>query len=354
MQESLPRPIRLHPFSIDHKLRNGPLANILNYRIRGPRRILNVDLGKRNVVLGQKLLGFPAITAPRGGVNSKFHPPSLLSCYHPASPMLPDNPQSPTTRIPHLGHTLLFFALAVLSFIASQGTVLAIAHPHPLAHAFLDQRLQLQANILTYAFTFAAAWFAFPLVWRRSFLAGIHWNAPAARPILIALGLILGFASQAVDSLLPTPKDAPIEGLFHNPSIIWILVVFGTFVAPLFEEVLFRGFLLPALAIAVDYLRLPRDLASLDAWRTSDHFSPPALVVSSVITSALFALIHAPQLGRNWPAVALLACVSLVLCAIRIRTRSVAASTLVHASYNLSVFLTLALATGGFRHLDKA
>ena len=259
-----------------------------------------------------------------------------------------------TTRLPHLGHTLLFLALAVLSFIASEGTVLAVAHPHPLTLAFPDQKLQLLANMLTYAFTFAAAWFVFPLVWHRSFLSGIRWNVSAAHPALLVVGLSLGFIAQAVSSLLPTPKDMPIEGLFHNPAIIWILVVFGTLVAPLFEEVLFRGFLLPALAIAVDYLRLPRNLQRLDAWRTSEHFSTLALVGSSLITSALFALIHAPQLGRNWAAVALLACVSLVLCAIRIRMQSVAASTLVHASYNFSVFLTLAIVTGGFRHLDRA
>jgi len=38
---------------------------------------------------------------------------------------------------------------------------------------------------------------------------------------------------------------------------------------------------------------------------------------------------------------------------VRIRTGSVAASTVVHGCYNLSVFFTLFMATGGFRHLDK-
>ncbi len=266
----------------------------------------------------------------------------------------PEAKQAPTTRIPNLGHTLLFLVLTFLALVAAEGTVLAIAHPHVVAQALINQKLQLQANILTYFLALAVAWFVFPLLWHRSFLVGLHWNAPAARPAFVVLGLVLGFLSQAVSSLLPTPKEMPIESFFHNPAIIWILVLFGTFVAPLFEEVVFRGFLLPAFAIATDYLRLSRDLDQLDRWRASEAFSTPALIVSVILTSALFALIHAPQLGLNWPAVALLACVSLVLCAVRIRTRSVAASTLVHASYNLSVFLTLAITTGGFRHLDKA
>ena len=263
-----------------------------------------------------------------------------------------------TTRIPNLGHTLLFLVFLFLALILAEGSVLAVALPHPLTRAvlnqaLLNQRLQLTANALTYAFTLAAAWVILPLLWQRSLLAGIRWNAAAARPRLIALGLGLGFASQAVSSLLPTPKEMPIDKLFHDPALIWFLAIFGTCVAPLFEEIFFRGFLLPALTIAVDYLRLPKDFDALDRWRHSGYFSTLALCLSSILTSVLFALIHAPQLGRNWAPVALLACVSLVLCGIRIRTRSVAASTLVHATYNLSVFLTLAIATGGFRHLDK-
>ncbi len=39
--------------------------------------------------------------------------------------------------------------------------------------------------------------------------------------------------------------------------------------------------------------------------------------------------------------------------AVRIRLRSVLASTLVHASYNFAVFFTAFIATGGYRHLDK-
>jgi membrane protease YdiL (CAAX protease family) len=64
-------------------------------------------------------------------------------------------------------------------------------------------------------------------------------------------------------------------------------------------------------------------------------------------------MLHAEQLAHAWGALAVLFGVSLVLTAVRIRTRSVACSTIVHASYNLSVFITLFLATGGYRHLDR-
>ena len=49
----------------------------------------------------------------------------------------------------------------------------------------------------------------------------------------------------------------------------------------------------------------------------------------------------------------LLVAVSLVLCWARLASRSLAASVLVHSSYNLLLFSLMLLGTGGFRNLDK-
>jgi hypothetical protein len=38
---------------------------------------------------------------------------------------------------------------------------------------------------------------------------------------------------------------------------------------------------------------------------------------------------------------------------VRIRTNSVAASTLMHAAYNLTVFVVMFIGTSGYRHMDK-
>jgi membrane protease YdiL (CAAX protease family) len=81
--------------------------------------------------------------------------------------------------------------------------------------------------------------------------------------------------------------------------------------------------------------------------------SRTAVIVSSVLSSVLFALLHAEQIARAWGGLGVLFFVSLVLTTIRVRSKSVACSTLVHASYNLSVFITIFVATGGFRHLDR-
>jgi membrane protease YdiL (CAAX protease family) len=62
---------------------------------------------------------------------------------------------------------------------------------------------------------------------------------------------------------------------------------------------------------------------------------------------------HAEQTAHALGPFLLLVCVSLVLCWARLSTRSLAASVLVHASYNFMLFALILLGTEGFRHLDK-
>jgi membrane protease YdiL (CAAX protease family) len=62
---------------------------------------------------------------------------------------------------------------------------------------------------------------------------------------------------------------------------------------------------------------------------------------------------HAAQTGYSVGPFLLLLGVSIVLCTVRLWTRSLASSTLVHASYNFMLFSIMLIGTSGFRHLDK-
>jgi hypothetical protein len=128
---------------------------------------------------------------------------------------------------------------------------------------------------------------------------------------------------------------------------------FGVLLAPVTEEIAFRGFLLPALAIGYDWLALERTPAGLQKWQSSSMHSRAALVFAAIFSSIPFALLHVGQLQHAWGAVGILYGVSLVLSFVRIRMNSVAASTLVHATYNLTVFVVLFIATDGYRHMEK-
>ena len=71
-----------------------------------------------------------------------------------------------------------------------------------------------------------------------------------------------------------------------------------------------------------------------------------------MLTSVPFALLHAQQVAHAWTPLAMVFLVSLVLVAVRDRTGSVAASAIVHACYNFSIFAALFAASDGFRHLQ--
>jgi membrane protease YdiL (CAAX protease family) len=294
----------------------------------------------------------PAVTVP------VFRPPISpedQTLFFPNAEGTP--PPDPPVRIPHLGHALLFLAIAGLFLLLTQVISLSLTHTSAASAKYaVSPKLLVGSEALTYIATLTLSWFSFPLLWKRSFAEGIQANPDAARRNawrLIPLGLTLSFAVQAISSLATMPKDIPMDDFFRTASDVWLVTVFGTLLAPLFEEILFRGFLLPAFAIAYDWLSLPRTPAAHEAWHSSNKLTRPALVFSAVLTSILFAALHGQQTAFAWPVLILLFCVSLVLSYVRLRLRSVMASTLIHVSYNATIFLTAFIATGGYRHLDK-
>jgi membrane protease YdiL (CAAX protease family) len=265
-----------------------------------------------------------------------------------------DAPEDAPHRIPNLGHAILFLAIAGLLLLLTQLVLLSASHLS--SGQSISPKLLVGSEAFTYLATLTLSWFLFPLLWKRSFPSGIQTNLDAARRNafkLIPIGLALSFTVQAISSLATMPKSIPMDDFFRTRSDVWMITIFGTLLAPLFEEILFRGFLLPAFAIAYDWLSLPRTDAARELWQSTNKLSLPSLFFSAILTSILFTALHGQQVSYAWPVLILLFCVSLALTFIRLRLRSVLASALVHASYNFTIFLTAFIATDGFRHLDK-
>ena len=282
-------------------------------------------------------------------------PPEVL--YSPELPSGP--PPPPPRRIPNLGHTVLFFTVAIIVLLLTSVSVFALAMGlHLLGAETAEQllrepRLLIPSMAVGYLIAGAVVWAIFTYLWQQNFLRGLHWNSAVVRrrwKVLLATGVGLSLAVQFLSNYLPIPKTLPIDDFFRNSADVWMVALFGTFVAPVFEELAFRGFLLPSLASAWDWLQGRRDEAAVDR---DPHWSPAALAIACTITSIGFALVHADQLAHAWAPLAVLFMVSLVLCTVRLLTQSLAASTLIHATYNGTIFTILFFATGGFRHLDK-
>lgn len=274
-------------------------------------------------------------------------------------------PPRPPVRIPHMGHLgilLLFvlsglFAAGILMGIALRFHLFGITSLHS-AMTDLDIRFALGSEIVVYFVMIGACLLFFPMIWHKGYFEGVHWNGTTAlhlRKQLFVTAAIC-FALALVNSLLlPSPKNAPIDKVFRSPGAAWWLFAFGVTFAPFFEETIFRGFILPALCTACDWVNERFTHAPVRPLDEHGHpqWSFAALVIGSLITSVLFASMHAAQTGYSLGPFLLLIGVSVVLCWARLSTRSLAASVMVHAYYNFFLFSLMMLGTGGFRHMDK-
>ena len=164
----------------------------------------------------------------------------------------------------------------------------------------------------------------------RPFRLAIGWVRPA-RPIGVYLsgGAFLALSVAVFAWALPSPrKHMPMEQLFRDPFSASVLAVFGVSIAPVIEELLFRGFLYPVVARA--------------------H----GAAVAVVGTALLFSVVHAPQYGWAWQNLLLLTYVGVAFGTIRAVSGTLVPSTLVHAAYNFTLFVGLFAASDRFRHLN--
>jgi membrane protease YdiL (CAAX protease family) len=122
----------------------------------------------------------------------------------------------------------------------------------------------------------------------------------------------------------------PMEDLFRSRQTVLLLMGLGILVAPVVEETVFRGCIFPVLA---------RKLGA-----------PGGVIVTGV----LFGVAHAQQLWGGWGEIALLICVGIVLTYVRARAGTVAASYLVHVSYNTILFSGFYFATHGLRYFPPS
>jgi membrane protease YdiL (CAAX protease family) len=279
--------------------------------------------------------------------------PAVLDIQHDPDPA---QDHGPAKRIPHLGHAILFFSLAALALALCLTIFFSAAHIHTDAAALAHPGLALGAQALGYVLTLLVAAWLFPRLWQQSFLRGIQWNTIALRRYwywIVAGGVLLSAVTQTALRFIPTPAHDPLQDLMITPHGAWLTAAFGVLLAPLTEEIAFRGFLLPAFATAYDWLALERSPAGLARWQSSSLHSTSALVFAAIFSSVPFALLHAGQLSHAWGVVSVLYGVSLVLSLVRIRFHSVSCSTLMHLTYNLTIFMVIGISSSGFRHLAQ-
>jgi membrane protease YdiL (CAAX protease family) len=295
------------------------------------------------------------------------HPPAgFAHSSEQVEPMDPGQPQFAQVRVfrhPNFADASLFVVCLILGVLISSGAVGAALYFHwhglrSLDEASKSTTVALSTQLMIYVIGLVVAVPFFRKVWGQGYFAGLHWHGVSASRLrywLVLTAVACNGLAMIGNAVLPFPKSAPIDQMFSTPRDAWMLAIFGVTIAPFFEEMIFRGFLLPAVATAWDWCvekMTGQEPRLLDA-HGNPLWSAGAMIFASLMVSAPFALMHSAQVGKAWGPLVVLYCVSLVLCTVRLVTRSLASSTLVHSFYNLMLFAIMFFQTDGFRHMDK-
>ncbi len=264
-------------------------------------------------------------------------PPELLVAPLPVPPLPIDDGKSAAVD---LVDVLLLIVFAVGAYLVA-GTLAGVVYmamhpgrpPQELAKA-LAQNIYFAVSLQLLVYMLLIGFMAFLARTRHNKPLGqaVRWNPPSRRVAGYALagGVALALWSDIAEAIFHRwiPKSLPINEYFHDRSSAFLLAAFGVFIAPFVEEMLFRGFLYPALS----------------RW-TGRSFS-------IIITAAAFALLHGGQLAYSLIPLLLIFFVGAVLTIVRARANSVATSVLVHMAYNFTLFSQLYIASQGFRNLQ--
>ena len=209
-----------------------------------------------------------------------------------------------------IGHSVLryasFSALAQNPFIVIGSQIAS----YPIVLAFMAKLVRDRSNT--------------------GFLEAIRWNWPAASSSWFCLlGILLAFSIEGLSHFLPIPKSLPMDRFFNGATSAYLMAFFGILIAPLLEELFFRGMLYPILRRRL------------------------GISTAVVLTAAAFAAIHGAQLGYAWAPILSIFFVGVALTLVRQLTDSVAASVLTHVGYNFTLFALLWLASNHFQNLEK-
>jgi len=239
-------------------------------------------------------------------------PPSEPQAAPPAD--VPPAVAPPAERYPFWGYrdVAMLTGLAFVLFIAI-GTIASLVYQPTHVTA-------VQAIVATFTFeglSFGMLYAAIRFGYGRPFWRSIGW-VPARLGFWHCLGwgVLTAAVVVAIGSLLPRPPERTMmQELLRDRGSILLVGFFAITLGPLFEELAFRGFLMPLLARSF------------------------GAVAGAALQAVPFALLHGAEYAWAWQQLILMFLAGSAFGWMRHKSGSTAASTYMHAGYNLVAFL---------------
>lgn len=216
-------------------------------------------------------------------------------------------------------HDLFLFVGLMVGGLLASSLLARVAVFAFHVHTTVEALEPLAAQLLLDGFTFAALAAMFRLQYDQPFWRSLAWTPMRIPGVWIAIcGFATAIAVSALAVLIHLPTVAnPLTKLLEDRTSVILMAAFGVTLGPLFEELVFRGFLQPLV------------VRSLGA--------APGVIVAAIP----FGLLHFREYGNSWRHVLLISAAGAAFGWMRQSTGSTRASTLMHASYNALNFLAL-------------
>jgi membrane protease YdiL (CAAX protease family) len=229
-------------------------------------------------------------------------------------------PPPPPERDPFWGYSdlALFIGLALPCMLAAllvmKGATSLLHIPDPAGAT-----QAVGGQFLFYLLIFLSLRVMFQVQYGRPFWQSLGWKEIRLPVFTIAmLGVATAVTVAIAGAVLRTP-DTPnqITEMMRDPLALILLAIFGVTLAPVCEELAFRGFLQPLL------------VRSLGA--------APGILIAG----ASFGLLHYHEYGDSWRHAVVLTLSGVAFGCLRHYTGSTKASVLMHSSYNAFLFIVL-------------
>ena len=209
----------------------------------------------------------------------------------------------------------LFVFIVILSLGLAMLAGMGIRNLFHLSEARMNIVL-LIAQFLAYSVAFTCLKYMFLAEYGEPLLLSLHWRRSPIDPVrLLLIGLGQAFTIAMIGAFMRIPPmETPMNKLLADRPTAIVIAILAVTMAPLAEELAFRGLLQPLLI------------------RTT------GVVPGILITSLLFGAMHLEQYGA-WQSVVLITLAGAGFGTMRHYTGSTRASALMHAGYNSALFL---------------
>jgi uncharacterized protein len=209
----------------------------------------------------------------------------------------------------------LFLAAAVICMVFLGPAIVTLF----LAALHIKPAMKALTAVVGSALGWALLFWILSLVFRtyeRPFWKSLGWAPPRWSPVRIAAaGFGTAIAVAVLGNAIGTPTtENEITKLLKDPASLVLMAVFGVLVAPVCEELAFRGFLQPLLVRS---------------------FGAAPGILGAAIP---FGLLHFREYGNSWQHALLISLAGAAFGWMRHKSGSTLASALMHASYNGFVF----------------